>query len=66
MKMRKPETAIYEYVLKEHDLKPQETLFVDDTEENTAAAKLLGIHVWNLIPGKEDITNLFNQKHFLN
>jgi len=64
MKMRKPNTDIFAYVLKKHSLVAQETLFVDDTKENTAAAKRLGIQVWNLIPQQDDIIHLFNQKHF--
>ena len=40
-------------------LKAKETIFVDDLKENTAAANRLGIHTWNLIPGQEDITQLF-------
>ena len=64
MKMRKPNTDIFAYVLKKHSLVAQETLFVDDTQENTAAAKRLGIQVWNLIPQLDDIIHLFNQKHF--
>jgi putative hydrolase of the HAD superfamily len=66
IKMRKPNAAIYEFVLNKNDLKAEETLFVDDTKENTDTAKLLGIKVWNLIPGKDDVTNLFNLKHFSN
>src|SRR5690606_13146747 len=58
---RKPDSNIYEFVLKENKLIPEETLFIDDTEENTFAAKKLGIQVWNLIPGSDDITDLFNQ-----
>ena len=64
MKMRKPNTDIFAYVIKKHSLVAQETLFVDDTKENTAAAKRLGIQVWNLIPQQDDIIHLFNQKHF--
>jgi len=64
--MRKPNRNIYEYVLNENDLNVLQTLFIDDTKENTEAAKYLGFNVWNLVPGKEDITNLFNQKYFLN
>lgn len=64
MKMRKPNTDIFAYVLKKHSLVAQETLFIDDTKENTAAAKRLGIQVWNLIPQLDDIIHLFNQKHF--
>ena len=37
---------------------PQDTLFIDDTKENTDAAKELGINTWNLIVGKEDVVNL--------
>ena len=66
MKMRKPNAIIYEYILKEHSLVPLETLFIDDTKENTDAAKLLGIQTWNLIPGQDDIVHLFNQKQFSN
>jgi len=66
MKMRKPNEIIFEYILKEHSLVPLETLFIDDTKENTDAAKLLGIQTWNLIPGQDDIIHLFNQKQFSN
>jgi len=66
IKMRKPNRNIYEYVLNENDLNVLQTLFIDDTKENTEAAKYLGFNIWNLVPGKEDITNLFNQKYFLN
>lgn len=58
MKMRKPDAEIFEFVLKENNLLAQETLFVDDTKENTDAAAKLGIYTWNLIVGKEDITAL--------
>ncbi|MFI2743439.1 HAD family hydrolase [Zhouia sp. PK063] len=61
LKMRKPNADIFEHVLKENNLNAQETLFIDDTLENTEAAKKLGIHVWNLIPRKDDITQLFEQ-----
>ncbi|GHA34788.1 haloacid dehalogenase [Salinimicrobium marinum] len=60
--MRKPEPSIYEYVLKKHDLKPEETLFIDDTKENTDAAAELGIKTWNIDPVKEDVTQLFEIK----
>ncbi len=58
MGMRKPDAEIFEFVLEQHQLVPAETLFVDDTKENTDAATTLGIQVWNLLVGKEDITNL--------
>ncbi len=62
MNMRKPDVNIYEFVLKENNLIAAETLFIDDTKENTHASSTLGIHSWNLIPGKEEIIDLFNIK----
>jgi len=62
MNMRKPDTEIYEFVLNENNLIPSETLFIDDTKENTDTTTALGIHSWNLIPGKEDVIDLFNIK----
>ena len=59
---RKPDANIYEYVLKQHDLKPEECLFIDDTKENTDAAAALGINVWNLEPTREDVIDLFTTK----
>lgn len=56
--MRKPDSEIFNFVLQENNLTPQETFFVDDVSENTNAASALGIHVWNLHVGKEDITQL--------
>lgn len=61
---RKPDANIYEFVLSENNLIAEETLFVDDLKENTEAAKQLGLHVWNLIPGKEDVVNLLKRKEF--
>lgn len=56
---RKPDAEIYEFVLKNHQLKPEECLFIDDTRENTKAASALGIHIWNIDPSQEDIIDLF-------
>lgn len=62
---RKPDTEIYNFVLDQHQLKPEETLFIDDTKENTDAAEKLGIHTWNLDPSREDIVDLFKVKREL-
>jgi putative hydrolase of the HAD superfamily len=59
--MRKPNSEIYKYVLNEHDLQAKRTLFIDDKKENTDAALLLGLQVWNLQVGKEDVVDLFNK-----
>lgn len=60
--LRKPDPEIFEYVLKEQGLKPEESLFIDDTAENTEAAAKLGIHTWNIDPAKEDVVDLFKIK----
>ena len=63
--MRKPNTNIFEFVLNKNQLIAAETLFIDDTKENTDAAATLGIQVWNNNPQTEDISNLFTIKKHL-
>lgn len=60
--LRKPDLEIYDFVLRENDLIANETLFIDDTILNTAAASSMGIHTWHLEPGLQDITQLFTIK----
>jgi len=43
MKKRKPNADIFEQVLVENGLKPEETLFLDDNHDNIEGAKKLGI-----------------------
>jgi glucose-1-phosphatase len=62
MGMRKPDPAIFSHILNKHDLSPKRTLFVDDKKVNTDAAASLGIHVWNLQVGEEDVVDLFQKK----
>lgn len=45
---RKPDKAIYEFVLQKENLIPEETFFVDDKAENVEAAKALGIRAYQL------------------
>ncbi|WP_278035088.1 HAD family hydrolase [Flavobacterium nitratireducens] len=61
MGMRKPDAEIYQALLNQHELQPKRTLFVDDKKENTDAAAALGIQVWNLQVGKEDVVDLFEK-----
>tara|TARA_R110002033_G_scaffold136354_1_gene175888 strand:- start:884 stop:1486 length:603 start_codon:yes stop_codon:yes gene_type:complete len=58
IQLRKPNHEIFQFVLEQNRLDPRDTLFIDDTKENTDAAKELGINTWNLIVGKEDVVNL--------
>jgi glucose-1-phosphatase len=63
MGMRKPDPEIFNALMRKHDLSPRRTLFVDDKKDNTDIAESLGLHVWNLQVGKEDVVDLFEQKH---
>ena len=59
---RKPNAESFQHLIDEHNLIPQQTLFVDDKKENTDAAAALGLHVWNLQVGQEDVVDLFDKK----
>lgn len=43
-KIVKPDTRIYQILLKRYNLKAEECLFIDDNEKNIIAAKEMGIH----------------------
>ena len=62
MGIRKPDTEIYHALIRQHELSPKRTLFVDDKKDNTDAAKALGLHVWNLQVGQEDVIELLDKK----
>lgn len=64
IQLRKPNKNIYEFVIESNKLTPEETFFVDDTEENTITALKLGIKSWNLNPNSEDVVDLFSKKEF--
>ena len=60
--MRKPDPEAFNYIIKKHDLSTKRTLFIDDKKENTDIAASLGMQVWNIVPGKEDVVELFDRK----
>ncbi|MCH8133612.1 MAG: HAD family phosphatase [Myxococcales bacterium] len=41
--IKKPDPAIFEYLMNRQDLRPDSTLFIDDSEVNVAAAERLGL-----------------------
>ncbi len=55
--LRKPNIDIYEYVLKEEHLIPEETLFIDDSFQNLVPAMELGINTY-LMKKDDEITSL--------
>ena len=44
LKVRKPHKEIFEHVIKDAKLKPEECIFIDDKEKNIKSAENLGIH----------------------
>lgn len=60
--IRKPDPEAFKYIINKHDLSTKRTLFIDDKKVNTDIAASLGMQVWNIIPGKEDIVELFDRK----
>ena len=48
MGQRKPEKEIYQTVIEREGLDPSRTLFIDDKQENTDAAKALGLQTHHL------------------
>lgn len=48
MKMRKPDPAIYEYVLRDSGLKAEETIFLDDNVSNLKGAASVGIQTFHV------------------
>jgi len=60
MGMQKPHCEIFEFVLNENKLVPEETLFIDDTLRHVEGAAKLGIKTFFLEKGM-DIVRLFEQ-----
>jgi putative hydrolase of the HAD superfamily len=61
---RKPELSIFKQVLEENNLKPEETLFIDDSPQHLAAAQQLGIHTF-LMTAPDTIQAYFKRNGLL-
>ena len=57
--LSKPDPEVYEFIMNQHDLKPSETLFIDDNEENIAAASKLGLKTY-LMAKPERVRDIFD------
>jgi len=62
--LRKPDKEIFELVLNDNKLIPQETLFIDDSEYNITTPQTLGIKTLLLEKGKE-IKDYFDERGFI-
>ena len=58
MHLAKPNKAIFEKVLQDANLLPEETLFIDDSETNCKAAEEVGIHAHHYHIG-DDLSKVF-------
>jgi len=56
--MRKPDAEVFEFVLDQHNLKPEDTLFIDDSIQHIKGAQQCGLHTHHLTPS-ETILDLF-------
>ncbi|MBK6522827.1 MAG: HAD family phosphatase [Sphingobacteriaceae bacterium] len=56
--MRKPDKEIFELVLKQNQLDPAETLFIDDTIHHVEGAKRVGLHA-SLVKKDEEFEEVF-------
>ena len=55
VRLRKPHPTIYEYVLADAQLRPEETLFIDDNADNIKGAQAVGIQTYHHPIGVEII-----------
>lgn len=60
--LRKPNSDIFNYIIKENGLITEKCLFIDDTKENTITANDLGFNTWNIDEITEDVIHLFKTK----
>lgn len=62
LNLRKPNKAIFEFVLNDANLIAQETLFIDDTLEHINTAKQLGIQTYHLnLHENQTLNQIFNE-----
>src|SRR6185437_3496845 len=60
--MRKPDKEIFQHILDENGIKPEETLFIDDSPQHIATAQSLGIQTIYLEKGMTIEDNVFKPK----
>lgn len=62
VKAYKPEAAIFEAAERDLDIKPEETLFFDDSEANVEAARRFGFHAELVTPDRSFVQILSERK----
>jgi putative hydrolase of the HAD superfamily len=61
MKLSKPDAKIFQTMIEDSGIDPEETLFIDDSVDNCLAAETLGIRSF-VAESNEDWTRLFDNK----
>ncbi len=51
LRLRKPDKSSFEYIIRENQLDPSTTLFVDDALVNIEGARAAGLVGHHLVPG---------------
>ena len=64
MGMRKPNREIFEFVLKENELIPEETIFIDDSIQHVKGAGECGINAY-LLPKNMEVGDLLKELNLL-
>jgi len=59
IKLRKPDLNIFKYIIDKTNIKPEETIFIDDIPENLATSKILGFNTLQIEK------NIFKEKEKL-
>lgn len=65
MKLRKPNVNIFEQVIKENNLNPAETLFIDDSPQHIEGAKKAGLHTLLMDVHPEKLADFLKQNQIL-
>lgn len=65
MRLRKPNVNIFEQVMKENDLNPHETLFIDDSPQHIEGAKKAGLQTLLMNVHPAELANFLQQQQIL-
>ncbi len=65
LQLRKPNVNIFEYVIKENNLNPNETLFIDDSPQHIAGAKKVGLQTLLMDAHPEKLADFLKANHIL-
>jgi FMN phosphatase YigB (HAD superfamily) len=65
MRLRKPNVNIFDQVVKENNLNPSETLFIDDSPQHIEGAKKAGLHTLLMDVHPEKLRDFLHQHHIL-